>query len=190
MNISRFVVLGTLDILGNASGYDIIRYLDSRMVSHWTSIKKGSVYNALKAALKQQDVREVERIKAGMYPTMTIYELTDAGRKAFDSLQDTAFRGLYPSYIGFKLALKFNTRRTAGEIRRYAELAIAEIDQIVGNMDIHLQSLSGETMRRQSDGFFMAHDRMLLKQERAWLELVVTALDSDGFGPLKGYVAT
>ena len=52
MNISKFVVLGTLDQLKTGSGYDIIRELDKKMISHWTNVKKGSIYHALKSLAK------------------------------------------------------------------------------------------------------------------------------------------
>ena len=48
MNIAKFVVLGTLDQYSPASGYDVIRELDKKMISRWTNVKKGSIYHALK----------------------------------------------------------------------------------------------------------------------------------------------
>ena len=65
MNIPKFVVLGTLDRLGPASGYDIIRELENKMISRWTNVKKGSIYHALKALNKEALVEETERLKQG-----------------------------------------------------------------------------------------------------------------------------
>jgi hypothetical protein len=39
-------------------------------------------------------------------------------------MQAQAFLGLYPDYFGFKLALKFNVRRSAEEIADFADQAI------------------------------------------------------------------
>ena len=44
MNVAKFLVLGTLDQMVSASGYEIIRELDKKMVTHWTNVKNGSIY--------------------------------------------------------------------------------------------------------------------------------------------------
>lgn len=173
MNIARFVVLGTLDRLGPASGYDIIRELDRKMISRWTNVKKGSIYHALKSLNHDGHIRETERLKQGAYPTSTLYRITAAGSQEFDRLQAEAFLGLYPSYLGFKLALKFNVRRTAGEIATFADRAIEIIDATLTGMEAYIDSLEAGDPRRASDPFFIEHDRMLLIQEKRWIQMAV-----------------
>jgi DNA-binding PadR family transcriptional regulator len=173
MNIAKFVVLGTLDQHSPASGYDIIRELDRKMIRRWTDVKKGSIYHALKSLAKDQRIRETERIKQGLYPTMTLYEITDKGREAFDTMQAEAFSGLYPYYFGFKLALKFNVRRTADEIAAYAAKAVASIDAQFAGMEAYLEGLSESDPRKQSDAFFIEHDKMLLRAEKQWIEMAL-----------------
>jgi DNA-binding PadR family transcriptional regulator len=178
MNIAKFVVLGTLDQRSPASGYDIICELEKKMINHWTNVKKGSIYHALKALAKDEQIRETERIKQGLYPTMTLYEITDKGRDAFDKMQADAFMGLYPYYFGFKLALKFNVRKTADEIADYARKAIEIIDAQFAGMDAYLDSLPEPDPRRQTDAFFIEHDRMLLRAEKQWIEMAVERMRS------------
>ena len=177
MNISKFVVLGTLDIMGTASGYDIIRDLDRKMISRWTRVKKGSIYNALKALCKDVDIHEVDRVKKGAFPTMTLYEITDSGRNSFDKMQEEAFSGIFPLFLGFKLALKFNKRRTADEIKGYATKAVRNIDMMLQGMDAYLNSLPEESPQREYDGFFMEHDRMLYLEEKRWIQMAVERLE-------------
>ena len=177
MNISKFVVLGTLDIIGIASGYDILRELERKMITRWTNVKKGSIYNALKSLRKDGGIREVERVKKGAFPTMTLYEITDSGRNAFDKMQEEAFLGIYPLFLGFKLALKFNKRRTNDEIRIYAEKAIAAIDGMLKGMDAYLNTLPNKSHQREYDGFFIEHDRMLYLEEKRWIGMAVERLD-------------
>ena len=167
MNISKFVVLGTLDMLGTASGYDIIRELEKKMISRWTNVKKGSIYNALKTLSKGSKIREVSRVKKGSFPTMTLYEIMDQGRDEFDKMQEEAFLGIYPLFLGFKLALKFNRRRTPDEIKAYALKAIAIIEKTIMGMDAYLDSLPGASTQKESDTFFIEHDRMLLLEEKS-----------------------
>ena len=171
MNISKFVVLGTLDLLSPASGYDIIRELEKKMISRWTNVKKGSIYHALKALNREGFIRETERLKQGAYPTSTLYSITEAGRREFDRMQSEAFLGLYPYYFGFKLALKFNVRRSAQEVVAYADKATEFIDAHIAGMDAYLDSLGKSDPRRESDAFFIEHDKMLLRQEKQWIRL-------------------
>ena len=173
MNISKFVVLGTLDRLSQASGYDIIRELDNKMISRWTNVKKGSIYHALKSLNKEGLIKETERLKQGLYPTATLYKITDAGREKFDKMQAEAFLGLYPYYVGFKLSLKFNVRRTAEEIVDYAGKAIKIIDATLAGMDAYMDSLGESDPRLESDPFFIEHDKMLLRQEKRWIQMAV-----------------
>jgi DNA-binding PadR family transcriptional regulator len=182
MNISKFVVLGTLDITGAASGYDIMRQLDRKMISRWTNVKKGSIYNALKTLCKNGDIREVDRVKKGAFPTMTLYEITDSGRDSFDKMQEEAFLGIYPLFLGFKLALKFNKRRTGDEVKGYATKAVKNIDMILAGMDGYLNSLPEASPQRGYDGFFMEHDRMLYLEEKRWIQMAVKRLDVVGKG--------
>ncbi len=176
MNIAKFVVLGILDQCSPASGYEINRELEKKMINRWTTVKKGSIYHALKSLAKDEQIRETERIKQGLYPTMTLYEITDKGKDAFDKMQAEAFLGLYPYYFGFKLALKFNVRRTADEIEAYAQKAIDIIDSQLAGMDIYLESLSESDPRKQSDAFFIEHDKILLRAEKQWIKMALERL--------------
>jgi len=173
MNIAKFVVLGTLDRLGPASGYDIIRELDVKMISRWTNVKKGSIYHALKTLSAEGLIEEARRLKQGLYPTATLYDITEAGRETFDRMQAESFLGLFPYYFGFKLALKFNRRRSAEEIAAYAEAAIQRIERTLDGMDAYLASLDEADPRLAADPFFIDHDRMLLDAEKRWIEMAV-----------------
>ncbi|MCP4757433.1 MAG: PadR family transcriptional regulator [Proteobacteria bacterium] len=165
--------MGTLDFLESASGYDIIRELDRKMISRWANVKKGSIYNALKTLSKGGHIRELTRVKKGLFPTMTIYEATDLGRELFDRLQEEAFLGIFPLFLGFKLGLKFNVRRSPAEIGQYAEKAIEIIDATLAGMDAYLVSLPASDPRKKSDAFFIEHDRMLYLEEKRWIQMAV-----------------
>ncbi len=177
MNISKFVVLGTLDYLGKCSGYEITKELDKKMISRWTDVKKGSIYHALKSLKKNGEVREISKERNGLYPEMTIYEISDKGRELFDSMQEEAFNGLFPHFYGFKIALKFNVRRSNREIREFAEKAIKRIEMILAGQEIYLSSFEKASPRYRYDNFFIEHDRMLLHEEKRWIEMAVSKLD-------------
>jgi DNA-binding PadR family transcriptional regulator len=176
MNIAKLVVLGALESLGRGSGYDIIQELNRKKIDRWTDIKKGSIYHALRQLKKEGAISEVERTKVGRYPDKTIYQITDEGRELFDSLQEQAFLGLFPHFYGFKIALKFNTRRSADEITEFAERAIDAIDRQFQAMDDHLDSLDKDSMIYKTDSFFIKHEKMVFGAEREWIQDAVKNL--------------
>lgn len=173
MSIVRLVVLGTLDQLGQASGYDITQFLARKMIDRWTDIKPASIYHALRQLEKEGAIRALMQTRNGLYPEKTLYTPTDAGRELQDRLQEQAFLGLFPLYLGFKVALKFNTRRSPDEIRQLAERAVARIDGQLAAMDAYLATLEYASPQYEYDAFFIDHDRQLLLAERSWIQEAV-----------------
>jgi len=173
MDAAKFVVLGALESIKEGSGYDIIVELEKKKISNWTEVKKGSIYYALKKLNKDRAVQEVIKTRNGLYPEKTIYKMTDYGKVIFDNFQAEAFLGLYPKFYGFKLALKFNTRRSRKEIKQFGEKAIRAIDEKLDLMDMYLNSSAIPKSVKDLDHFFIKHERMLFEAERKWIELAI-----------------
>jgi DNA-binding PadR family transcriptional regulator len=169
MTFVQLAVLGSIDRLGEGSGYDIAQDLERKMISRWADIKQASVYHAIRQLEKDGALRPVRQTRDGRFPTKTIYEITDEGRRLFDTLQEEAFLGLYPRFYGFKIALKFNTRRSSDEIQQFAARAIAAIDAQLAAMDSYLGGLDPTSTQHSYDSFFIDHDRRLLLAERQWI---------------------
>lgn len=163
------VVLGSLEILEKASGYDVYQYLEKNRIDRWTEIQKPSIYNALKQLEKESAIEQVDTVKNGNYPEKTTYQITEKGKQLFDSLQEEAFLGIYPRFFGFKIALKFNKRRSVEEIKNFADRAVSIIDDILKAMDTHLESLPENSEEQRRDKFFIEHDRRLFVTERQWI---------------------
>lgn len=108
---------------------------------------------------------------------MTLYKITESGQKLFDTLQAQAFLGLYPYYFGFKIALKFNSRLSPAQIHKYADQAVKIIDAIIAGMEMYLASISKSDPRSKTDPFFIEHDKMLLRQEKKWIQMAMDRLD-------------
>jgi len=177
MNIAKFVVFGALEHLGSASGYDIMQELDKQMVQKWTDIKSGSIYYALKQLRKEGAIKEVGQTKDGSFPTKTIFQVTDKGKDLFDALQEQAFLGLFPHFYGFKIALKFNTRRSNQEIKQFAERAIAVIDRQLAARDVYLDTIDESSRQYKTDMFYIEHDRRLYQVEKEWIQEAVENID-------------
>ncbi|MBC8075612.1 MAG: PadR family transcriptional regulator [Chloroflexales bacterium] len=139
------------------------------MIDRWADIKQASIYHAIRQLEKEGAIQIVRHERDGRLPTKTIYAITEPGHRLFDTLQEEAFLGLYPRYYGFKIALKFNARRSSAEIRDVATRAIALIDAQLAAMDAYLDRLDQASIQRQYDAFFIDHDRQLLLAEKAWI---------------------
>jgi DNA-binding PadR family transcriptional regulator len=176
MNIAKLVVLGALEIIGKGSGYDIIQELNRKKIDRWTDIKKGSIYHALRQLQKEGAIIEVEQTKLGRYPDKTIFKITPKGKELFDSLQEQAFLGLFPHYYGFKIALKFNKRRSSEDIKEFADKAIEAIDLQFKAMDDYLNTLDKSSSLYKTDSFFIKHDKMLFEAEKKWIREAVKNL--------------
>jgi DNA-binding PadR family transcriptional regulator len=182
VNHAKYLVLGALEALGQGSGYDVKARLDQLQVSRWTGVKSGSLYFALKQLARDGHVHSLGRVKPGGYPEKTIYAVTEAGRDLFDKLQEQAFRGFFPDFSGFKLALKLNTRRGREDIARHARAALDRIDGIYAQMDVYLAGLQEGSQARRRDAFFIRHDRYLYEAEQKWLNEVIALCDQAGAG--------
>lgn len=169
MQLAKMVVLGSLEILGIASGYDVYQYLDKNQIDRWTDIQKPSIYNAMKQLEKENAIKQVDIIKNGKYPEKKTYQISESGKLLFDSLQEEAFLGIYPRFLGFKVALKFNKRRTTEEINKFANRAISIIDEILEAMNKYIESLPNNSEEQKRDKFFIEHDRRLFLTERQWI---------------------
>ncbi|OGI09682.1 MAG: hypothetical protein A2Y40_05770 [Candidatus Margulisbacteria bacterium GWF2_35_9] len=182
-NISHMVVLGFLDQLGPQSGYDIIKVLEHRGMNHWTDIKIGSIYHSIKKLLLESKIEEFNCTKDGLRPEKTIYSITKKGQEEFDVLQEIAFKGLYPKFYGFNLALICNKRRSSNEIREYANIAIKHLEGMISFMDTHKKDHE-ECMNREEDKYknkfrrvdlHMSQMKNHIEAERNWLVEVAEA---------------
>ena len=175
MNLPKFLVLGTLDSLKEGSGYDVKSELNKKQVENWTDIKSGSIYFAIKKLEADNMIKEIRKERDKNFPVKIIYSITDEGKKLFDKLQEEAFLGLYPQFYGFKLALKFNSRKTDLEIIEFAKMAVSRIDSIIKKMN----SYKGESGNLGfSDDFFIEHDILLYEQEKFWINKVISVLEN------------
>lgn len=173
MNLSKFLVLGALDILGEGSGYDIINELERKQIDKWTDFKLGSIYFAIKQLKKEDMIQEIRQEQDGAFPVKSIYTITAEGQKGFDKMQEEAFNGLFPYFFGFKIALKFNIRRSNKEIIKFARQAIKRIDENLRGMALYLESIREDVVQYEYDEFFVRHDVYLYKQEKLWLQEVI-----------------
>ena len=175
MNLPKFLVLGALDSLKEGSGYDVKSELNKKQVENWTDIKSGSIYFAIKKLEADNMIKEIRKERDKNFPVKIIYSITEEGKKLFDKLQEEAFLGLYPQFYGFKLALKFNSRKTNTEIIEFGKMAVSRIDSIIKKMNSYNSESDNLIF---SDDFFIEHDILLYEQEKFWINKVISVLES------------
>ncbi len=178
MNLGPLVVLGALEHLERGSGYDVDRYLREEQIAQWTELKRASIYHALKALEGAGHVVVVDTQQVKGFPAKTIYAVTPSGLTRFDELQRQAALGLFPRFIGFKLALRLDKRSSPAQLIELARAALARIVELERKLDAQLPTERSEAdaARRERDAFFLDHERKLLAAERAWIEAAVARL--------------
>lgn len=177
MNLPKFLVLGTLDAIKEGSGYDIKSELNKKQVENWTDIKSGSIYFAIKKLEEEGMIKEIRKERDKNFPIKNIYSVTNKGEKLFDQLQEEAFLGLFPQFYGFKLALKFNSRKTNTEIIEFARKAILKIDSIIKKMSIYKGDSENDN-NLFSNELFIEHDFLIYEQEKFWINKVIALLEN------------
>jgi DNA-binding PadR family transcriptional regulator len=151
MNLAHFITLGIMGQMQSCSGYDILQEIEKRMLSLWTDIKPGSVYNALSGLEKEEMIKFVSAQKDGSRPTKRLYAITEKGHKQFSIYQEEAFLGLFPSYYGFNLALVCNYDKNSKDIKAYSEKAINKIDELIEKIDDYKYQLKKNILHDNID---------------------------------------
>lgn len=191
MNLTHLIVLGALEHVERGSGYDLDRFLQEQRIREWTEVKRASIYHALKALEIAGHVAVVDTVQMKGYPEKTIYAATPAGRERFDELQRKAALGLFPRFLGFKLALKLNKRATPAQLGKLADAAIARLVALEEKLAASVAAAAAPMIaaadddeeqrraRRELDAFYDEHDRLLFAAERAWIEAAKARFAAD-----------
>ncbi len=184
MNITKFVTLGLLGQMQEGSGYDVIHEIDKRLLSMWTDIKPGSVYNALSTLEKEGAIEQTGKEKDGLRPTKTLYKITEKGQAEYHKLQEESFMGLFPAYYGFNLALVCNHDKNPEQIKEYGKKAINRIDELLNNIEEYNYNLNDNEAKTEipanvRDKFSKIIDlyksqlSFHLKAEKQWITEVI-----------------
>jgi DNA-binding PadR family transcriptional regulator len=83
---TKLLVLGVVRECGPVHGYDVRRTLLARGAGSWANVAPGSVYNALKALVREGFLEAVGTDRQGARPERTSFRLTEAGEREFTRL--------------------------------------------------------------------------------------------------------
>lgn len=96
---TRLLVLGAVRENGPVHGYDLRRGILSWGADEWANVTPGSIYNALKALVRDGLLEVVGTDRQGARPERTIYQLTAEGEKEFQQLlRENLWRSRLPNH--------------------------------------------------------------------------------------------
>ena len=78
MSATRMLVLGIVELVGEAHGYQVRRELQSWSAEQWANVQPGSIYHALKS-LAKDGLLEPVGTESAEGPARTTYRITPAG---------------------------------------------------------------------------------------------------------------
>jgi DNA-binding PadR family transcriptional regulator len=108
MNLTRLMVLGTLQRHGPQHGHQIRRTAEVTNVSDWGGVSVGALYRDLRVMEGEGLVTAVRTERVGRRPARTVYEITDTGRLELSMLREQAITGVHYGTDPLGVALTFS----------------------------------------------------------------------------------
>jgi DNA-binding PadR family transcriptional regulator len=126
------LVLGVVRMLGEAHGYQVRQALLSWSADRWANVKQGSIYHALKKAVTDNLLEQVQTEESDQGPDRVVYRLTPKGDGEFLFLMNNALGQIDSGPAMFNAALPFITTL---DRRTLVFLLNARIKQTEGQME-------------------------------------------------------
>jgi DNA-binding PadR family transcriptional regulator len=106
MNLTRLMVLGTLDQHGPRHGHEIRRIAEVTNVVEWGGVSVGALYRELRSMEAEGLVEAVRTEQVGRRPARTVYAITSEGVLELSMLTEQAIRSTHlpPDPLGVALS--------------------------------------------------------------------------------------
>ena len=115
MNLTRLMVLGTLDQHGPRHGHEIRRIAEVTNVGEWGGVSVGALYRELRTMEAEGLVEAVRTERVGRRPARTVYAITSEGKLELAMLTEQAIRRTQPPPDPLGVALSFAETATDRE---------------------------------------------------------------------------
>lgn len=92
MNVSRLIVLSTLAEGGPMYGHQIRRLIETVRLEAWSTVRVGSLYNAIRRLESEHLIEVVGTEQKGRLPVRTFYAITMEGRRELALLRAKGLR--------------------------------------------------------------------------------------------------
>ncbi|MFJ9520151.1 PadR family transcriptional regulator [Kitasatospora sp. NPDC101801] len=186
VNLTRLMVLGTLQNSGPMHGHEIRRIAEVTSVSSWGGVSVGALYRELRTMDETGQVESVRTEQVGRRPARTVYRITPQGETELRGLREEAVTEVHHGTDPFGVALLFTRTddlpTLLGLLKRRREAIRGMRDGIAAEGEALLRSgaigpLDAAMFRRRV---------IQLDAELAWqgdLDRVIEQVVADGSGP-------
>jgi len=179
MNLSRLLILGSLDRHGPRHGHRIRRDAEQANVATWGGVSVGALYRELREMDGEGLIEAVRTETEGNRPARTVYDISAEGRRELAILREQALTELRQGPDAVSVALLFGG---VGEKGVAVGLLRARRDSLQRELD----GIAAERVRLVAEGRLGAVDAAVFRRgehqraaEIAWIDETLPALESE-----------
>ena len=179
MNLSRLLILGSLDRHGPRHGHRIRRDAEQANVATWGGVSVGALYRELREMDGEGLIEAVRTETEGNRPARTVYDISAEGRRELAILREQALTELRQGPDAVSVALLFGG---VGEKGVTVGLLRARRDSLQRELD----GIAAERVRLVAEGRLGAVDAAVFRRgehqraaEIAWIDETLPALEPE-----------
>ncbi|TKJ41661.1 hypothetical protein CEE37_03585 [candidate division LCP-89 bacterium B3_LCP] len=180
------VEIGILGLLRekNYHGYELKKEIQHRM-SHWTDVKFGSIYHALRKLVDRGAVEKAAEERQSGRPERTIYRITKSGEEEFLVLLRDLLNRFQRVYLEFNIGFYFAGSVPTKELDDILSRRIDYHHELVEKLENHknmpyFQEIPGVTEVILENSIFH------LKAEEEWLKFARKRINKEDLYSIKG----
>ena len=179
MNLSRLLILGSLDRHGPRHGHRIRRDAEQTNVAAWGGVSVGALYRELREMDGEGLIEPVRTETEGNRPARTVYRISAEGKRELAILREQALTQLRQGPDAVAVALVFGgvgEKGVALEMLRVRRDALQrELDGIAAERQSHV----AEGRLGATDVAVFRRGELLRAAEIAWIDESLPALEAD-----------
>jgi DNA-binding PadR family transcriptional regulator len=179
MNLSRLLILGSLDRHGPRHGHRIRRDAEQTNVAAWGGVSVGALYRELREMDGEGLIEPVRTETEGNRPARTVYRISAEGKRELAILREQALTRLSQGPDAVAVALLFGGVGEKG-------VALAMLRVRRDALQRELDGMTAEREHHVSEGRLGAVDvavfrrgELLRAAEIAWIDESLPALEAD-----------
>jgi DNA-binding PadR family transcriptional regulator len=179
MNLSRLLILGSLDRHGPRHGHRIRRDAEQAEVATWGGVSVGALYRELREMNGEGLIETVRTEAEGNRPARTVYDISAEGKRELAILREQALTELRQGPDAVSVALLFGG---VGEKGVAVGLLRARRDALQREVD----GIAAERARLVAEGHLGAVDIAVFRRgehqraaEIAWIDETLPALEPE-----------
>ena len=179
MNLSRLLILGSLDRNGPRHGHRIRRDAEQANVATWGGVSVGALYRELREMDGEGLIEAVRTETEGNRPARTVYDISAEGRRELAILRELALTELRQGPDAVSVALLFGGVGEKG-------VAVGLLRTRRDTLQRELDGIAAERVRLVAEGRLGAVDVAVFRRgehqraaEIAWIDETLPALEPE-----------